>query len=99
MKNLDELNRSKKSYFKEITLIFIICIGVVIFAMGIVRGRCISKGYALSNMAEEIERRKIRIDRYEASRSNMISKEILFPLAADKGFIFMEEGKTFNVQR
>ena len=99
MNNFEGLNKKRGVCFKELTLIFILCVGIIVFAMAIVRGRCISKGYDLSNMAAEIEQRRIRIEQYEVALSSMVSKEILFPLAADKGFIFMQEGKTFNVQR
>ena len=99
MKNFDALNKKKGNYFKEMTLLFVLCVGVILFAMGMVRGRCISKGYDLSRMTEEIEQRRVSIDKFEASRSAVISKEILFPLATDRGFVLMQDGKTFNVQR
>ena len=99
MKNYETVNKKKGGYFKETTLFFVICVGIVLFATGIVRGRCISRGYDLSRMAEEIEQRRINTDKLETVRSAMISKEILFPLAADRGFILMQDGKTFNVQR
>ena len=98
MKSLDAVNKCRNNHFKVTTLAFIVFVGFLVFTMGIIRGRCISEGYVLSNMAEEIEHRKILIDKCEASRSAMISKEILFTLAG-REFIFMEEGKTFNVQR
>ncbi len=99
MSNFSALNKKRGNHFKEMTLLFVVCVGIIVFAMGITRGRCISKGYDLSGMAAEIEQRRIRIERSEAARSAMLSKEVLFPLATDKGFILMQEGKTFNVQR
>ncbi|MDR0454779.1 MAG: hypothetical protein LBH05_08215 [Deferribacteraceae bacterium] len=99
MNGFDVLNKKKGNFFKEITLLFVICVGIVLFATGVVRGRCISIGYDLSRMSEEIEQLRVRIDNSEASRSAVISKEILFQLATDSGFILMEDGKTFNVQR
>ncbi|MDR2869932.1 MAG: hypothetical protein LBV04_05750 [Deferribacteraceae bacterium] len=92
---LIELNRR---YFKAITLMFVIVAVSLLFVTGIVRGQCISKGYELSALADSVEQQRIAMERAESSRSKILSKENLFLLANQKGFVMMSEGRTFNVQ-
>lgn len=100
MANFSSLKNKKKSNrLKGATLLFLLTVCVLVFSMGIVRGKCISKGYTLSKMATEIENCRLQAERIESDRISMVNKETLFSLASEKGFILMQEGKTFNVER
>jgi hypothetical protein len=83
---------------KGIMLLFLVCMAFMVFAMGIVRGKCITKGYELSRMVGTLESMRIDMEKIEADRSVIVSKEQLYPVAYRYGFIFRQEGKTFNVQ-
>ncbi|MDR2884431.1 MAG: hypothetical protein LBV09_04925 [Deferribacteraceae bacterium] len=83
---------------KLLTILTIICAAFLVFSIGTVRTKCISKGYELSRLTDTLEERRISIERIEADRSAMVSKEKLYPIAAERGFILRQEGKTFNVQ-
>ena len=91
--------KEKKTYFKETTVFFGLTLSVLLFSMVIIRGQCINKGYELSGMASEIEGKRIEYEAVEAERLRSYNKEHLFVLAAERGFVLMQEGKTYNVGR
>jgi hypothetical protein len=91
--------RSRGGWLKPVTVLFFILLCAEVFTMGIVRGKCISKGYELSAMSKQIETRKLSLETVESERLNYISRDKLFSIAAQKGFVLKQEGKTFNVER
>ena len=93
------MSKEKKTYFKEATVVFALVLSVLLFAMVIIRGQCINKGYELSGMASRIEEKRIDYESVEAERMRAYNKEHLFVLAAERGFVLMQEGKTYNVGR
>ncbi len=99
MERYDAINRKKTSINKGATVFFALFLCGVLFTMGIIRGKCISKGYELSFMAQQIEDRRIELEKLEGTKLGYVNKEKLFPLASERGFIMMQEGKTFNVGR
>ncbi|MDR2400361.1 MAG: hypothetical protein LBD73_01760 [Deferribacteraceae bacterium] len=92
-------NGFKGGWLKGVTLLFFLLLCAEVFAMGLVRGKCISKGYELSSLAKQIELKKLTLEVTEGERLNYISKDKLFSIAAQKGFVLKQEGKTFNVER
>ena len=90
-----ELNRR---YFKAITFVFIVLSISLLFVTGLVRGQCIAKGYELSRLSGDVEQRRIAMERIDGNRPKILSKENLFALASQKGFVMMGEGRTYNVQ-
>jgi hypothetical protein len=86
-------------WLKGVTLLFFLLLCAEVFALGIVRGKCISKGYELSAMTKQIEERKLSLEMAESERLNYLNKDKLFSIAAGKGFVLKQEGKTFNVER
>jgi hypothetical protein len=92
-------NNDEKSWLKGVTLLFFLLLCAEVFALGIVRGKCISKGYELSTMAKQIEEKKLSLEVTESERLSYLNKDNLFSIAARKGFVLKQEGKTFNVER
>ena len=83
---------------KLATFIFAITLVILLFTMSIIRGQCISTGYELSKLTDDVEKRRIKIESLEALQARVLNKEALFNAATERGFILMNEGRTFNVQ-
>ncbi|MDR2105031.1 MAG: hypothetical protein LBP51_04670 [Deferribacteraceae bacterium] len=96
---MEKKRQDSSSWLRGATLLFFLLLCAEVFALGIVRGKCISKGYELSTLAKSIEVKKLAIESAESERLNYISKDKLFNIASQKGFVLKQEGKTFNVER
>lgn len=89
----------KKKMSATATFIFLVMAASVLFAVSMVRGQCINKGYELSKKAALIGERKLDLERAEAESSVMLGKKRLFNMANERGFVYMQEGKTYNVEQ
>lgn len=89
----------KKKMNTTSTFIFLVVAASILFAVSMVRGQCISKGYELSKKAALIDQKRLDIEKAEAESSILLGKERLFRLANERGFVYKQEGKTYNVEQ
>jgi hypothetical protein len=89
----------QKGHIKSATAIFLLLGTVLLFSISIIRGQCINKAYELSALDKYMGQRRMDYEQIESERLRDFNKERLFVLAGERGFVLMQEGRTYNVGR
>ncbi len=77
------------------TVIFIFCMAILM----IFRQHCISEGYKISELANELDRKSLQYEAVSQKYSDALRWEVLFDKATESDFIFPVGGKVFYVQK
>ena len=77
------------------TLLIIFCMAILM----IFRQHCISEGYKISELANELDRKALQYEAVSQKYSDALRWEVLFNKAEDMGFIFPVGGKVYYVQK
>jgi cell division protein FtsL len=89
----------KEDGLASVTFVFALLIVAVLFATQVNRMKCTNAGYYHSELTKDIDKLKLRLEKAENERLDLISKERLFPIAVQKGYVLKQEGNTYNVIR
>ena len=77
------------------TLIFVFCMAILM----IFRQHCISEGYKISELANELDRKSLHYEAVSQKYSDALRWEVLFNKAEEMDFIFPVGGKAYYVQK
>jgi cell division protein FtsL len=89
----------KEGGLVSVTFVFALLVVAVLFATQVNRMKCTNAGYHHSELTKEIDKLKLRLEKVENERLELVNKERLFPIAAQKGYVLKQEGNTYNVVR
>lgn len=93
--NVAEISVSLAPVMVISTLIFVFCMAILM----IFRQHCISEGYKISELSNELDRKSLRYEAVSQKYSDALRWEVLFNKAEDMGFIFPAGGKVYYVQK
>lgn len=93
--NVAEISVSLAPVMVISTLIFVFCMAILM----IFRQHCISEGYKISELANELDKKSLRYEAVSQKYSDALRWEVLFNKAEDMGFIFPAGGKVYYVQK
>lgn len=95
----DEKSLQLFSFVQPIFIVTFMLAIIFVSTLIIVRNKCITVGYAISTLSQELESSSLVAERLSLEYSKVARNEILINKGLKAGFTLIDTGRVFYVQR